>query len=275
MLETPLISIIVPCYNQAQYLPETLQSVLDQELLQWECLIVNDGSPDNTGDIAKQWCAKDTRFKYLEKANGGLADARNYGIRHAQGKYILPLDSDDKISPTYTKEAIAILDNNASVKLVCCRAMLFDGDNEEWKLLPYSYENLLFVRNCMHCSSVYRNSDYNNTQGYNTNMKGGWEDYDFWIGLLEREDKVIFLDKIHFYYRTKEVSMRTQISKDMEDCLRKQIFKNHIDKYLAEIDPIEQYRELKECRMVESSLQYRIGAFISAPVRIIRSIFNK
>lgn len=89
------ISIIVPCYNQAQYLPETLQSVLDQTYTNWECIIVNDGSPDHTEAVAQEWCEKDHRFIYLKKENGGLSSARNAGLKIAKGDYIQFLDSDD------------------------------------------------------------------------------------------------------------------------------------------------------------------------------------
>ncbi|WP_374360648.1 glycosyltransferase family 2 protein, partial [Cloacibacterium sp.] len=75
----PLISVVVPCYNQAQYLDECLQSVLNQTYQDWECIIVNDGSPDHTEEIAKNWVEKDTRFIYLSKENGGLSSARNAG----------------------------------------------------------------------------------------------------------------------------------------------------------------------------------------------------
>lgn len=275
MASNPLISIIVPCYNQAEYLPETLQSVLMQKYEHWECVIVNDGSPDNTEEVATEWCNKDSRFVYVSKENGGLADARNYGIKHSKGKYILPLDSDDKISPDYTLEALDVLEKDETVKLVYCRAMLFGGDNEEWHLLPYTYDNLLFVRNCIYCSAVYRRADYDKTPvGYNTNMKKGWEDYDFWISLLDRGDKVVKLDKVHFYYRTKEVSMRTLITQDMEEGLRMQIFKNHVDKYLTEINPIRQYQELKGYRMIEKSLQYKIGGVVLAPIRFFANLFK-
>lgn len=66
------VSVIVPCYNQAKYLSEALQSVLDKTYENWECIIVNDGSPDNTEEVAKQWVEKDSRFKYFYKENGGL-----------------------------------------------------------------------------------------------------------------------------------------------------------------------------------------------------------
>jgi glycosyltransferase involved in cell wall biosynthesis len=94
-MNNPLVSIIVPCYNQAQYLGEALQSVLDQTYKNWECIIVNDGSPDNTEVIALDWLEKDSRFKYIYKENGGLSSARNAGITIAKGEFIQFLDSDD------------------------------------------------------------------------------------------------------------------------------------------------------------------------------------
>lgn len=271
----PLISIIIPCYNQAQYLPETLQSVVEQVYPNWECIIVNDGSPDNTEEIALEWCEKDSRFKYYEKENSGLSNTRNFGIKHSLGKYIQVLDSDDKISKDYSSEAIQVLENHPEVKLVSCEVLLFGDDQGVCEMLPYSYETLLFVRNCFYHSCIYRRADYDKTPvGYNTNMKKGWEDYDFWISLLDREDKVVKLDKVHFYYRTKEVSMRTLITQDMEEGLRMQIFKNHVDKYLAEINPIRQYQELKRYRMIEKSLQYKIGGVVLAPIRFFANLFK-
>jgi glycosyltransferase involved in cell wall biosynthesis len=68
-MSLPVISIIVPCYNQAQYLDEALNSVLNQTYENWECIIVNDGSPDNTEFVAQKWCAKDIRFKYIFQKN--------------------------------------------------------------------------------------------------------------------------------------------------------------------------------------------------------------
>lgn len=275
LMGNPLISIIIPCYNQAQYLPETLQSVMEQVYPNWECLIVNDGSPDNTEEIALDWCRKDTRFRYLSKPNGGLSDTRNFGIKHSSGKYIQVLDSDDKVSSDYSKEAIEILEQNQNVKLVSCKVMLFGDDSGVCEMLPYTYENLLFKRNCFYHSCIYRRSDYDKTIGYNTNMKKGWEDYDFWISLLDKNDKVITLNKVHFYYRTKAVSMRTLISLEDEAQLRIQIFKNHIDKYLAEINPIEQYKELQKFKLIENSTQYRLGGHILAPFRLVSNLFRK
>ena len=94
-----LVSVIVPCYNQASYLGETLHSVFNQTYVDWECIIVNDGSTDHTEEIAVLWCEKDSRFRYLYKENGGLSSARNMGIAVSKGEYIQFLDSDDLIVP--------------------------------------------------------------------------------------------------------------------------------------------------------------------------------
>ncbi|WP_407484487.1 glycosyltransferase family 2 protein [Elizabethkingia miricola] len=97
MENNPLISVIVPCYNQAEYLDECLQSILDQTYQHWECIIVNDGSPDNTEEIALKWVDKDVRFRYVKKENGGPSSARNTGLKEAKGIWVQFLDGDDLI----------------------------------------------------------------------------------------------------------------------------------------------------------------------------------
>ena len=93
-----LVSIIIPCYNQGIFLAQTLESVLNQVHKDWECIIVNDGSTDNSAEIANIWCEKDNRFKLINKPNGGLSSARNAGLDHAAGNWIQFLDSDDILS---------------------------------------------------------------------------------------------------------------------------------------------------------------------------------
>ncbi|MBB6371666.1 glycosyltransferase family 2 protein [Chryseobacterium shigense] len=93
----PKISIIVPCYNQGPYLDECLQSILEQSYTHWECIIVNDGSTDNTDVLAKHWAGKDPRFHYVYKENGGISSARNAGLEKASGEYVQFLDADDII----------------------------------------------------------------------------------------------------------------------------------------------------------------------------------
>lgn len=93
------ISVIIPMYNVEKYLRRCLESVQKQTFHDWEAICVNDGSPDNCLAIAKEFAARDGRFKIVDKKNGGLSDARNAGMEVATGDYILYLDSDDFIHP--------------------------------------------------------------------------------------------------------------------------------------------------------------------------------
>ena len=99
MKKNPKISIIIPMYGVEKYLRRCLDSVQNQTFTDWQAICVNDGSPDKSGEIAKEYAKKDKRFVVIDKENGGLSDARNVGMAHADGEYILFLDSDDFIHP--------------------------------------------------------------------------------------------------------------------------------------------------------------------------------
>jgi len=100
----PLISIIVPIYNVEKYLRMCLDSIEQQTYSNIEVLLINDGSPDASGEICQEYVARDSRFHYFEKENGGLSDARNYGIERSNGKYITFVDSDDWLGLTYVED---------------------------------------------------------------------------------------------------------------------------------------------------------------------------
>ncbi|HAP03774.1 MAG TPA: teichuronic acid biosynthesis glycosyl transferase, partial [Lachnospiraceae bacterium] len=89
------VSIITPCYNGAKYIGETIESVLAQDYKDWEMLIVNDGSSDNSAEVISSYAEKDPRIRLINQPNGGSANARNNGIRQATGRYIALLDADD------------------------------------------------------------------------------------------------------------------------------------------------------------------------------------
>ncbi len=104
----PKISIIIPMYNVEKYLRRCLDSVLNQTFTEWQAICVDDGSPDNSGQIAEEYAARDNRFIVVHKENGGLSDARNAGMPYATGEYIMYLDSDDFIHPQTMEIAYAM-----------------------------------------------------------------------------------------------------------------------------------------------------------------------
>lgn len=209
-----LVSIIVPCYNQSEYMDECLQSVLEQTYKNWECIIVNDGSPDNTEDVALKWHDKDPRFIYLRKENGGLSSARNFGMLNARGKYILPLDCDDKIGAEYLKFAIEKFEENPDIGVIYCQAEFFGTKKGKWHLPPFD-KKFLLCENQLFCSGIFLKKDWEEIGGYDENIKKGWEDWEFWINLLYTLDKSAFqLKYTGFYYRQKENSMIVPINKN-------------------------------------------------------------
>ncbi len=269
-----MISVVIPAYNQAAYLPETLESVLCQTEQDWECIIVNDGSTDHTEEVSLQYVEKDSRFKYFRKENGGLSDARNYGILKSSGRYILPLDSDDLIAPAYLKEAVVILENNPSVKVVYCNAELFGEKTGLWELPSYSFDWLLHS-NMIFCTSMFRKSDYLQTKGYSLEMKGGFEDWDFWLSLLETGGEVHKIQETYFFYRIRTNSMVRSMDPVVERRLKLTIYKNHIDTYTKYWGtPWELYRYKEQFAGLTEGKEYKLLKALYAPVKSIRSMLK-
>ncbi len=103
MNDTPKISVIVPIYNVEKYIRRCLETIQAQTFTDFEALLIDDDSPDGSAKIAEEFCMKDERFKYFHKENGGLSDARNYGLERARGEYISFIDSDDYIHKDFLK----------------------------------------------------------------------------------------------------------------------------------------------------------------------------
>ena len=267
------VSIIVPCYNQSVYLSEALDSVLEQSYENWECIIVDDGSTDNTENVAKEYCKKDNRFIYIYQNNSGLSKARNTGVANSKGIYILPLDSDDKIAPQYIEHAINAFKSNENLKIVYCRAQLFGLGKGEWKLPEYSLERML-GRNCIFCSGVYKKEDFIRVGGYNPNMKYGFEDWDFWLSILEKGGDVLQLDEILFFYRIRNKSMVRSLDDERYSFLRKQIWENHKSLYAENfLNPTEcfEYILIKD---IISSRKYKYITVIFDFLSKIKRIFK-
>ncbi len=207
------VSVIIPCYNQAKYLEETLVSVHNQTHTNWECIIVNDGSTDYTKEIAKKWCEIDSRFIYIEKENGGLSSARNLGLEHAKGKFVQFLDSDDLIKPEkFTAQLKDLVECDISISDYYS---FIDGTNEKAKhryLSPFlsedSYKKDIILdweyRKSIPCHSVLFNRKLiiENNLNFNESLPNH-EDWVFWVQLfyysksIKNNKKKFALYRIH------------------------------------------------------------------------------
>lgn len=230
----PIVSVVIPCYNQGQYLDGAVESVLSQTYQNFEIIVINDGSTEpETKEILKNYQKPKTSIIHTE--NQGVIAARNQAIEASQGKYILPLDADDKIGSTYLEEAVQLLEANENLGIVYCEAEFFGEQIGKWELPEYNFPNIL-LGNMIFCSGFFRKSDWQQVNGYNPNMVDGWEDYDFWLSIIELGREVYQIPKILFYYRRKLVSRSEAIDSEKSVSLHTYVFKNHAQLYRDNID---------------------------------------
>lgn len=251
-----LVSVIVPCYNQGKYLSEALDSVIAQTYKLWECIIIDDGSIDNTKEVAQEYCKKDTRIRYLYQENQGVVAARNNAIKQSSGKYILPLDGDDLIVKDYLQLAVNILDKNEEIGLVYCDVERFGADNCIWYSPEMNIRNILFS-GCCACTSMFRRKSFDIVGGFKKEMNQGWEDWEFFISLMETGCKAYKIHMPLLKYRIMENSRERSIKK-MTGCeLRASIVKLHPILYY------EQYKALLgDYYAIVKSRKYKFVSFL-------------
>jgi glycosyltransferase involved in cell wall biosynthesis len=227
----PTVSVVMPCYNQGKYLDEAVQSVLRQTYQDFEIFVVDDGSTDpETIRILDNYGRPKT--KLIRTSNQGLSAARNTGIKACSGKYILPLDADDKISSTYLEKAVRVLEENENVGIVYCKAELFGEVSGAWELPAYRFPDIL-LGNQIFCSAFFRRADWVTVNGYNPVY--AWEDFDFWLSLIELGREVFCIPEALFFYRKHSDSMIAKMSREQQVCNFAQLFRNHPKLYMDNI----------------------------------------
>ena len=142
-VQEKLVSIIIPIYNVEKYLVKCLQSVQAQTYKNIQVLMIDDGSTDGSAELCKDFVAKDNRFRYFYKENGGLSDARNYGISRADGQYLTFVDSDDYLSPVFVEQLYACFNADPAVEVSVCSMDLVD---ETYKTIgSYSFPTKVYT----------------------------------------------------------------------------------------------------------------------------------
>ena len=159
-----LVSVIVPVYNSEKYIAEALESILASDYADIEVVCVDDGSKDKSLQILQKYASEDSRVRVYSQQNAGACAARNYAISLAKGEFVLPVDSDNKITSTFISRAIAVMLSDADVKVVAPRAMYFGDKKGEWKLPPFTL-NLLARKNIIDTCAMFRKSDWERVGG--------------------------------------------------------------------------------------------------------------
>lgn len=279
-----MVSVIVPCYNQALLLEEALLSVLNQTYSNWECIIVNDGSIDNTDILAKHWCNKDSRFSYISQENKGPANARNNAIKKSKGEFILPLDADDCISNDFLEKLVPELLNDESLGIVSCYTKFFTDDSKKtiFDLKPEGadWRYLLYV-NQLTATSLFRKKCWEEVSGYDETMTKGFEDWEFWINVTKNGWKYKIVKDFLFFYRKAKQSRQVNAITDYFESSREYIYKKHKELYIKDFDNCMTvlFFEINQQRIsrieIRNSFEYKIGKVIMKPYRMFSKLFSK
>lgn len=274
------VSIIIPCYNQAEFLGEACESILNQTYSNWECIIVNDGSPDNTESAALLWCERDTRFKYVYKENGGLSSARNFGFQKSIGAYILTLDADDKYAATFIEKGLKVFKINSEIGVVSSWISRFRGNNEICVIKPKGkvLKDFLYSNAC-NGTSLIRRKCWKEVRGYDESMKYGYEDWDFYIRVCSKNWKIHIIPEVLFLYRQHDFSMRLDAYQNHDVKIKKYMYMKHRDLYLENFEETMSYflntidLEKRNNIKIRNKIDYRIGYLLLKPLRFLKSLF--
>jgi len=203
-----LISIIIPTYNRANLLPRAIKSVLNQTFKNFELIIVDDGSIDNTEQVVRNFQKEDTRIRYIWQENSGApAKPKNTGIKNAKGKFIAFLDSDDEWLVEKLGEQIELFEksNSSNLGFVGCNAVIIDKKNKkEWGYKIPRCNNVfreLLINNFIFTSSsvVVKKEVFNKIGFFDENIKVG-EDWDMWMRIAREYDFDFVSEPLFKYY---------------------------------------------------------------------------
>lgn len=284
MNNKPLVSIIMPAYNAEKTIKESIESVLTQTYQNWELLIVNDGSKDNTSSVVSSY--DDVRIKLIEQVNGGVANARNNGLQKAQGEYIAFLDSDDLWTIDKLEKQINYFQENIEVGLVYTDRKCFfenvdkafdceykesiDIDDNYLRLLIYDYIATLTV---MIKREVIVNVGLFDKELFGT------EDWDLWIRIAKKY-KIGHLKERLAYYREHDGGISKNFDRhsvEERKVIEKHVLNNSIEKKVINLSLWVWYKKslihsLKQLKII-NALNFFVKMFLLRPFSIQNIFF--
>ncbi len=280
--EPKLVSVVIPCYNHGEYVGEAVRSALAQAYRPLEVLVVNDGSDDPaTLEALERIAANDATV--LHKPNGHLSSARNHGIRHARGEYVMTLDADDLLEPDLLARAVPILEGDSEAGVVTTHIRLFDDEGPTGTVYTPSGGGVVdfLVRNQACGGSLFRAACWDAAGGYDESMRSGSEDWEFWIAVTSAGWKVRVVPEPLYLYRRTPDSMYERTREVRAEVFRyivqkhEELFREHLVEVLYRREVLAQEtktRARQAPEAVRASMSYRLGAALLRPARWMRSL---
>lgn len=237
--EKPLVSIITSYYNSQEFMWQTINCILNQTFPYWEWIIVDDGSTDhNSIEYLENVKKIDTRIHVYRKENEGLAKGRDYAIKYANTNYILPLDADDLIEPTYIETLYWAMEENKEAAWAFTNSLGF-GKYIYLMDQPFDSERMK-TENHITATALIRKEKILQLGGYGVAKRYVNEDWHLWLRMLANKEYPIQITYYGFWYRRREQSLLTQINdeKNKENELRLRDIKIEADKIRGKIEPL-------------------------------------
>ncbi len=218
MSEKNLVSVIIPAYNAAKYIAETMNSVLQQTYQQLELIIVNDGSTDNTLQILEEFKKSNDCIKIINKSNSGVCDSRNTGAKEAKGNFITFLDSDDVWDTTFLENCISIFETDKSVHAIYTKGQYINEHSEkldkfiEAKTIRGVSDVLAWKRGFVATPSctIFRSSVRKDIGDWDANLTTA-ADQDYFMRIATKYS-ITAIDKVLFFYRVHDNNMHQNIA---------------------------------------------------------------
>lgn len=213
------------CYNQEKYIKECLDSLVSQTFKDYEVIVIDDGSTDDSAEIVNEYVKHNKNIRLIRQANQGVVVARNNAIKQAQGTYIYPLDADDVISPSCLEKLCAAMEENKG-DVIYSDVEYFGLKNGLFLKKEPNVWNMS-VGNQIVVSALYRKSDWEKYGGYDENMKNGLEDWEFWLNFIEDKKFFYCICETLMSYRISSFSRSRQINKQQNKKLKRYVYKKH------------------------------------------------
>lgn len=215
----PVVSVVIPTYNHAHFLPNALESLCYQTFTDWEAIVVNNYSEDDTVEVVKSFADPRIRLEHFRN-NGIIAASRNLGIKLSQGKYIAFLDSDDSWHPEKLTRSKALLDEGNDL---VCHGEIWMRNGKEFRRVEYgpeersNYHSLLFFRNCISTSAVIvRRTCLEKVGCFSEDAAFAMvEDYDLWLKLSRAGFRFAFISEMLGLFNIHKANSSRAVARQM------------------------------------------------------------
>lgn len=277
-MNNPIVSIVIPCYNDVLYIEDAVNSAINQTYPYTEIIVVDDGSNKETKSVLKTLEPKISRL--ITQENKGQSAARNAGIKASKGEYIFVLDSDDYFEIDFVRSAIEILIKNVEVKIVTSKLRRFNQKGTIDYVIPQGGNITSFVNfNGATGCCMFRKEDALSVGGYDEIMRKGWEDWEFYIRLLSKGGSAYVLKDCFYNYRIRDNSTTHRANKNKIELYNYIYSKNwniisqHKENFINFIYEKIIYEQNQSVK-IKNKLEFKLGELILKPIKFLNKLLK-